>query len=84
MFLQNRSQESRIHYTKQKKNKKRYYKNLNEKSVLDSKLFLKRVKPLLCDSLLEIDLIENNKLVKTDLETVEILINFFSQYNIEP
>ena len=51
MFLQNRSQESRIHYTKQKKNKKRYYKNLNEKSALGSKLFWKTVKPLLCDKL---------------------------------
>ena len=32
-----------------KKKKKRYYKNLNEKSVADNKLFWKTVKPVLSD-----------------------------------
>ena len=47
IFLQNRSEENRIRYTKQRnfcvsllrKTKKRYYENLNEKSVVDNKLF---------------------------------------------
>ena len=49
IFLQNRSEENRIRYTKQinfcvsllRKIKKRYYENLNEKFVIDSKLFWK-------------------------------------------
>ena len=60
--------------------KKRYWENLNEKSVADNKLFWKTVKPLLPDKVAgkdEIHLIENNKLVKTDLETAEVLNNFF-------
>ena len=88
IFLQNRSEENQIWYTKQRnfcvsllgKTKKRYYENLNEKSAVDNKLFWKTVKPLLSDKLAckdEIHLIENNELVKTDLETVEVLNNFF-------
>ena len=64
-----------------RKTKKRYYENLNEKSVVDNKLFWKTVKPLLSDKVAgkdEIHLIENNELVKTDLETAEVLNNFFS------
>ena len=89
IFLQNRSEGNRIRYTKQKnfcvsllrKTKKRYYENLNEKFVVDNKLFWKTVKPLLSDNVAgkdEIHLIENNELVKTDLETAEVLNNFFS------
>ena len=89
IFLQNRTEENRIRYTKQRnfcvcllrKTKKRYYENLNEKSVVDNKLFWKTVKPLLSDKVAgkdEIHLIENNELVKTDLEIAEVLNNFFS------
>ena len=42
---------------------------------------MKTVKPLLSDNTAgkdEIHLIENNELVKTDLETAEVLNNFFS------
>ena len=94
IFLQNRSEENRIRYTKQinfcvsllRKTKKRYYENLNEKFVVDNKLFWKTVKPLLSDNVAgkdEIHLIENNELVKTDLETAEILNNLFFQYSTE-
>ena len=93
IFLQNRSEENRIHYTKQiiffvsllRKTQKRH-ENLNEKFVVDNKLFWKTVKPLLSDNVAgknEIHLIENNKLVKTDLETAEVLNNFFFQYSSE-
>ena len=62
------------------KTKKRY-ENLNEKFVVDNKLFWKTAKPLLSDNVAgkyEIHLIENNELVKTDQETAEVLNNFFS------
>ena len=62
------------------KTKKRYYENLNQKSVADNKLFWKTVKPLLSDKAAGkkgIHLIENNDLVKTDLATAEVLNNFF-------
>ena len=89
IFLQNRSEENKIRYTKQRnfsvsllrKRKKRYYENLNEKSVVDNKLFWKNLKPFLPDKISgkdEIHLLENNELVKTDLETAELLNNFFS------
>ena len=88
IFLQNRSEENRKRYTKQRnfwvsllrKTKKRY-ENLNEKFVVDNKLFWKTVKPLLSDNVAgkdEIHLTENNDLVKTDLETAEVLNKFFS------
>ena len=88
-LLQNRSEENRKRYTKQRnfcvslsrKTKKRYYENVNEKFVVDNKLFWKTVKPLLSDNVAgedEIHLIENNELAKTDLETAEVLNNFFS------
>ena len=91
IFLQNRSEKNRIPYTKQRnfcvsllrKIKKRYYGNLSEKSVVNNKLFWKTVKPLLSDKVagkVGIYLIENNELVKTDLETAEVLNNFF--YNV--
>ena len=63
-----------------RKTKKRYCENLNEKSVVDNKLFWKTVKPLLSDKVAgkdKIHLIESNELVKTDLETAEDLSNFF-------
>ena len=74
IFLQNRSEENRIRYTKQRnfcvgllrKSKKRYYENLNETSVVNNKPFWKAVKPLLSDKVAgkdEIYLIENNELV---------------------
>ena len=86
--LQNRSEENKIRYTKRRnfcvsllrKTKKRYHENLNEKSVVDNKLFWKNVKPFLSDKVSgkdEIHLLENNEPVKTDLETAEVLNNFF-------
>ena len=88
IFLQNRSKGNRIRYTKQRnfcvsllrKTKKKYYQNLHEKFVVDNKLFWKTVKPLLSDNVAgkdEIHLIENNELVKTDLEIAEVLNKYF-------
>ena len=89
IFLQNKSEENKICYTKQRnfcvsllrKTKKRYYENLNEKSVVDNKLFWKTVKPLLSDKVMgknHIHLIEKDELIKSDLETAEVFNNFFS------
>ena len=61
------------------KNKIEIYENLNKKSVADNKLFLKTVEPLLSDKFGgkdQIYLIENNELVKTDMETAEVLSAF--------
>ena len=87
IFLQNMSEENQIRYTKQRnfcvsllrKTKKRYYENLNKKSIVDNKLFWKTV--LLSDKVAGKDktrLIENTELAKTNLETAEVLSNFFS------
>ena len=88
IFFQNKSEENKIRFTKQRnfcvsllrKTKKRYYENLNEKSVVDNKLFWKTVKPLLSDKVMgkdHIHLVENDELIKTDLETAEVFNNFF-------
>ena len=89
IFLQNKSEENKIRYTKQRnfcvsllrKTKKQYYQNLNEKSVVDNKLFWKTVKPFLSEKMSGMDKthwIENNELIKNDLKTAEVLNNFFS------
>ena len=53
IFLQITREENKMRYVKQRnfcvsllrKTKKRYYENLNEKSMVDNKLFWKNVKP---------------------------------------
>ena len=65
-----------------RKIKKRYYWNLNENSVIDNNLFWKTVKPFLSDKILgtnKIHFNENVELNKADLETGEILNDFFSK-----
>ena len=77
----------RVSFKKNKKTKKRHYENLNEMSVVDNKLFRKTVKPLLSDKVAgkdKIHLIENNELVKTDLESAGVLNNFFFHCSTEP
>ena len=51
-----------------------YFENLNEKFVVDNELFWKTVKPLLSDNVAgdEIHFVENDELVKTNLETAEV------------
>ena len=61
IFLQNKSEENKIRYTKQRnfcvslirKTKKQYYQNLNEKTVADNKVFWKTVKPFFLTRCLE-------------------------------
>ena len=88
-FLKNRTGENKTLYTKQrnycvsllKKSKKKYFANLNEKDILDNKLFWKIIKPSLSDKAMtrdKINLSEKEESVKTELETVEVLNKFFS------
>ena len=66
------------------KDKKETLWNLNESSAIDNKLIWKTVKPLkpfLSDKVVgksKIHLTENGELIKTDLQTAEILNAFFS------
>ena len=64
-----------------KKSKKKYFANLNEKYILDNKLFLKTIKPSLAYKAKakdRINLSEKDELVRTELETAEVLNKFFS------
>ena len=55
----------------QNKPKTKYYENLNERCVTDNKIaFWKTVKAFLSDKIM-IFLTENDKLAKTDKQTVE-------------
>ena len=75
IFLQNRSEENRIRYIKQRKTNKIFYENAKEKSVIENKLLWKNVKPFLSDKTLGEDvihLIGNNKLVKTEPQTAGV------------
>ena len=88
-FLKNRTGENKTLYTKQrnycisllKKSKKKYFANLNEKDIIDNKLFWKTIKPSLSDKVMtrdRINLSEKGESVKTELETAEVLNKFFS------
>ena len=64
-----------------KNQEKDFNENLNEKSVVDNKLFWNSIKSFLSDKASgkdEIHFIENNKFVETDLITARVLNNFFS------
>ena len=82
--LKNRTGENKTLYTKEwnycvsllKKFKKKYVADLNEKDILDNKLFWKTIKPALSDKVMTRDLSKKSESVKTELETV--LNKFFS------
>ena len=83
-YLKNRNEENRAIYVKQRnycvslpqKSKKKYYENLNERNLMDNKLFWKKIKPSFSDKIISRDrihLTENGEVVKTELETAETL-----------
>ena len=87
-YLKNRNEENRAIYVKQRnycvsllrKSKKTYYENLDERNLIDNKLFWKTIKPSFSDKIVtrdRIHLTENGEVVKTELETAETLNNFF-------
>ena len=58
----------------------KYYENLDERNLMDNKLFWKTIKPSFSDKIVtrdRIHLTENGKVAKTELETAETLNNFF-------
>ena len=87
-YLKNRNEENRAIYAKQRnycvsllrKSKKKYYENLDERNLMDDKLFWKTIKPSFSDKIVTRDgihLTENGEVVKTELETAETLNNVF-------
>ena len=87
-YLRNKNEDNRALYVKQRnycvsllrKSKKKYYENLDERNLIDNKLFWKTVKPSFSDKIAtrdRIHLTENGEAVKTELETEETLNNFF-------
>ena len=86
-YLKNKTDANSMLYKKQRnycvsvsrKSKTNYYANLDEKKLSDSKLFWKVMKPSLSDKACvkeQINLVENGEILKTDLETAEILNTF--------
>ena len=87
-YLKNRNEENRTIYVKQRnycvsllwKSKKKYYENLDERNLIDNKLFRKTIKPSFSDKIVTREIIhytENGEVVKNELETAENLNNFF-------
>ena len=77
-FLQNKNEENRKLYAKQRnfcvsllrKVKKRFYKTLIKKPVIDNKLFWKTVETFLSDKIMgkkKIHLTDNGELIKTEI-----------------
>ena len=87
-YLKNKTDANKMLYKKQKiycvsilrKSKTNYYANLDEKKISDNKRFWKVIKPSLLDKLCakeQINLVRKRKVLKTDLETEEVLNTFF-------
>ena len=88
LMHKNKTDANRISYKKQRnysvsllrKSKTNYYANLDEKKVSDNKLFWKVIKPSLLDKSSvkeQINFVEKREILKTDLETAEVLNTFF-------
>ena len=87
-YLKDRNEENRAIYVKQRnycvfllrRSKKKYYENLDERNLMDNKLFWKTIKPSFSGKIVtgnRIHLTENGEVVKTELENAEALNNFF-------
>ena len=60
---------------------KRDFNNLNKKNVCDNKNFWKGVKPLLSNKIIsdeKITIVEGDKIIRSNEETVKVLNEFFS------
>ena len=88
-YLKNRNPENKTVYKKQKnycsrlykKERKRYYSNLNLKTITDNKRFWKTMKPFLTNKGVnneKITLIENERILSADGDVAEFLNSFFS------
>ena len=78
-FLRNgRKQRNKTKELLRLTSEKKYFANLNEKDIIDNKLFWKTIKPSFSDKVMtrdRINLFEKKESVKTGLETTEVLIN---------
>ena len=90
-FLKDPSAENKFSYNKQRnwcvsllrKEKKKYFANLNEEDITDNKKFWQTIKPFLSEktkSREKITLIEKENLVSDDAEVANYLNNFFSNF----
>ena len=64
-----------------RKTKMNYYGNLDEKDIIDNKIFWRTVKLLLSDKSINSDKIylnENGELINSESKTAEVLNEFFS------
>ena len=88
-FLKDPSAANKFSYNKQRnwcvsllrKEKKKYFANLNEEDITDNKKFWQTIKPFLSEktkSREKVTLIENENLVSDDAEVANCLNNFFS------
>ena len=65
-----------------KREKKKYYNNLNIKIIVDNKTFWKTIKPLFSEkskSRQKITLIEDDQIITDDTDIAELMNNFFSE-----
>ena len=87
-YSKNKTDSNRMLYKKQRNNcvsllrksKTNYYANLDAKKVSDNKLFWQVIKPSLSDKSCtkeQMNLVEKGEILKTDLETAEVLYTFF-------
>ena len=89
IFLKNRIEENRNHYTKQRnvcvtllrKSKREFYGSLNVKNLCDNKKFWSVVKPVLSNKVMsseKITLVENDDILENDKRTATVFNNLFS------
>ena len=89
-FFKKRTEENKTKYAKQRnycvsllrKIKSKYYSNLNKNDVTDNKMFWKTVKSFLPDKVTSSSekntMIEEDKIIGNDSDTVRVLSTFFS------
>ena len=87
-FIKHKTPESRQIYTKQrnycsrlyKRERKKYYNNLNINKITDNKQFWQTIKPLLSEKgtrFAHINLVDNEKIISEDRDIAQTLNNFF-------
>ena len=74
-------QNKELLYILVRKSKKLYYNNLDRKKVTDNQTYCKTIKPFLSDKIVsreKLTLIEDDKIIESDINTPQILNTFFS------
>ena len=87
-YFKNKTNENKARFKKQKnfcsklykKERKKFYSNLELNKITDNKLFWKTIKPLLSEKCIQsskISLVSNNKVISEDLELAKTFNNYF-------